>query len=497
MPRHFKALSSALAFALAVPPVITVTTAATVSLATLATLATMTPTTAHAGAFYLPERGGRALSLGGAFIAGVDDLNAQWLNPAGLTRLDKSLSLYLDFGLIFSDQRFLRQDSEEARRKDPTLAEGYPEVTDEGGPFPDPSLGIATNFGLKDWVFALGVYGPYAGTNKWPEDGPQRYSIINLQALELFVQLSAAWRPNDHFAVGVGLQSVTTGIKQRLKISAYPGVFGWNEQRDLDVLAEVDVTDPFSLSGNLGVLITPTSKDAAIGLDIGLSVQLPVAADASGKLSLQKPGHYYFSTTEIEGDKIEVSLDFPWIVRAGVRLYDEDLWSVELAAVFEAWSALDQIAVAPGEGGIAFVGVPGIGRYEVEPFALDASYEDVFSARVGASFAPGRGPLTLRMGTFFETGAPPSKTLTVLDIDGNKLGVTLGGTFEFGAFQIDLAAAWIETFEQTVTDSSKAQVNPIYLADPQPYDETGPSTIGNGTYSARNFILATSISAGF
>ena len=463
------------------------------------TTALLSTTSARPGAFYLPERGGRALSLGGAFIAGADDLNAQWLNPAALTRLShQKLSLYLDFGLIFSDQRFRRQDDPEAMRKDPLYADGFPEVSDEGGPFPDPSLGIATNFGLEDWVFALGVYGPYAGTNKWPEDGPQRYSVINLQAVELFVQLSAAWRPNKHLAVGAGLQWVTTTVKQRLKISAYPGVFGWQEQRDLDVLAEVDVADPFSLSGNFGLLITPTdTTDDAIDLDIGISVQLPVGAAADGKLRVQKPGHYYFSTTEIEGDAISLTLDFPWIFRAGARLYDGRLWSVELAAVYEMWSVLKTIDVTPGPDGIAFVGVPGIGRYTVKPFSLDVAYEDVLSARLGASFSPGEGPLTLRVGTFFETGAPPSRSLNVLDIDGNKLGVTLGATFAVGAFQFDLAAAWIETFERTVTDSTKVQVNPIYLADPQPYDETGPSTIGNGTYSARNFILATSISAGF
>jgi len=462
--------------------------------------ASLSATTAHAGAFYLPERGARALSLGGAFIAGVDDLNAQWLNPAGLTRLsDQSLSLYLDFGLIFSEQTFARQNDPEAMRKDPALADGFPEVSDSGGPFPNPSLAIATNFGLDNWVFALGVYGPYAGTNEWPEDGPQRYSVINLQAIELFVQLSAAFRPNRHFAIGAGLQWVTTGVKQRLKISAYPGVFGWREQRDLDVLAEVDVSDPFSISGNLGVLITPTSASPGGGLDldIGLSVQLPVAADAAGTLEVQKPGHYYFSTTEIVGDQIGLTLDFPWILRAGLRLYDGRLWSVELATVVELWSALDQIAVTPGDEGIAFSGVPGIGRYAVKPFALDVSYEDIISVRLGASLTPGNGPLTLRLGTFFETGAPPSQTLTVLDIDGEKLGVGAGATLYVGAFAIDLSFAWIETFERTVSDSTKAQVNPIYLADPQPYDETGPSIVGNGTYSARNFILATSISVGF
>jgi long-subunit fatty acid transport protein len=452
--------------------------------------------TAHAGAFYLPERGARALSLGGAFIAGVDDLNAQWLNPAGLTRLSHDLELSLDFGLIFSDQRFARLDSPEVMRKDPTLANGFPEVSDEGGPFPDPSLAAAFRL-TPDLVLAFGIYGPYAGTNTWPEDGPQRYSLINLQALEVFGQVSLAWRPSPHLSIGLGLQWVVTGVTQRLKISAYPGVFGWAEQRDLDVLAEVQVTDAFSPSGNLGLIVTPTSgATESWNLDIGLSVQLPVHADASGSLEVQKPGHYYFSTTTIEGDKIDVSLDFPWILRGGVRLYDPT-WSFELAAVAEFWSTLDRISVAPGEGGVAFVGVPGIGTYSVKPFDIKLDYRDIVSLRFGTSFTPARGPLTLRAGAFYESGAPPESTLSVLDIDGDKLGLTLGGTLELGAFEVDLSLGWIETFDRTVNSSEKAQVNPIYLADPGPYGDGDPTYVGNGTYAARNIILATTLSAGF
>lgn len=447
---------------------------------------------AHAGAFYIPERGARALSLGGAFIAGADDLNAQWLNPAALTRLSKDFALYVDLGLIFSDQSFARQSDEEVIRKDPTYADGIPSVSDEGPPFPDPSLAIATNFGLEDWVFCLGAYGPYAGTNQWPEDGPQRYSLVSLQAVEFFAQLSVAWRPSDRFSIGIGLQSVMTSIKQRLVISSYPGVFGWPEQRDLDVLAQVDVVDAFTPSGNLGLLITPVD-----GFDIGLSAQLPVSADLSGKLKTRRPSHYYFSDTQIVGDNINVKLDFPWIFRVGLRAFDPDLWSVELAAVLEMWSALDAISVAPGEGGIAFTNVPGIGTYNVKPFSIEQRYDDVVSIRLGGSWSPSRGDFTVRAGVFYETGAAPDETLSVLDIDGDKLGFAVGGTLRLGKFQIDLTAAWVETFERTVTNSEKTQVNPIYTADPTPYDETGPSTIGNGTYSARNIILATTFSAGF
>jgi hypothetical protein len=66
-----------------------------------------------------------------------------------------------------------------------------------------------------------------------------------------------------------------------------------------------------------------------------------------------------------------------------------------------------------------------------------------------------------------------------------------------GKFQIDLSAAWIETFQRAVPNSEKAQVNPIFSADDEPYGDTEPSYVGSGTYSARNFILATTFSAGF
>jgi len=447
---------------------------------------------AHAGAFYLPERGARALALGGAFIAGADDLNAQWLNPAALTRLSAGLSLYVDLGLIFSDQAFRRMDDLEVMRKDPAYADGFPTVHDASAPFPDPSLAVASNLGLEDFVFAFGVYGPYAGANKWPADGPQRYSLIDLQAVELFAQLSAAWRPSKYLAVGIGLQWVVTTIKQRLAISAYPGVFGWPEQRALDTLAEVDVIDAFSPSGDLGLLVTPLD-----GFDLGFSAQLPVKAEASGTLEVQKPSHYYFSPSEIQGDQIKVGLDFPLILRLGLRLYEDELWSVELASVYEMWSALAKIPVAPGGAGIAFVGVPGIGRYTVKPFDIKQDYQDVVSLRLGGWWAPGAGDYTLRGGVFYESGAPPDRTLTVLDIDGDKLGLALGLTVRLGELQLDVTAAWIDTFERTVTNSSKTQVNPIYAASPEPYADSEPSYVGNGRYSAKNFILATTFSAGF
>ena len=42
----------------------------------------------HAAGFYTTTSGAKALGRGGAYTAGVDDLSAQFHNPAGLVRID-------------------------------------------------------------------------------------------------------------------------------------------------------------------------------------------------------------------------------------------------------------------------------------------------------------------------------------------------------------------------------------------------------------------------
>ena len=43
---------------------------------------------AQASTYYLSDVGIRAFSRGGAYVAGADDISAQWYNPAALTRIN-------------------------------------------------------------------------------------------------------------------------------------------------------------------------------------------------------------------------------------------------------------------------------------------------------------------------------------------------------------------------------------------------------------------------
>ncbi len=443
---------------------------------------------AQAGGFFIPERGARELGRGGASVASVDTLNAQWLNPAALTRLRGRLSFYVDLGLIHTDQRFERADDDEVMRKDPRYASGFPGVENTAPLFPDPSLALASDFGTDFLVVALGVYGPYAGGQQWPDDGEQRYSLIRLQALAVYSQLSLALKLSDDLSVGVGLQAVSVDLRQRLAISAYPGVFGWAEQRDLDVPTEVAMSDLFTPAANFGVLYRLLPR-----LELGASLQLPVRAEPEGTLRLRVPDHFYFKDVVARGDAIEATLDFPAIARVGLRVVQDDQWDFELAAVYETWSRQEEIAIRPGPGGIQFDNVPGIGTYTVRPFALRQDYRDTWSLRVGGSWRP-LTDLTVRSGVYFETGAPPDRTASVLLVDNDKVGAGLGLTWRVGRFSFDAAAAVVRQQDRLVTNSEKTQVNPLYDADAGPYGEGGPNVVGDGLYQSTHAIFALSAS---
>src|SRR5580700_11501306 len=62
---------------------------------------------ARAAGLYFTDRGVRPMGRAGAFVAGADDLNAIWYNPAGLADAGTSVLVdfaYLDFSVDYTRQ---------------------------------------------------------------------------------------------------------------------------------------------------------------------------------------------------------------------------------------------------------------------------------------------------------------------------------------------------------------------------------------------------------
>lgn len=474
------------------------------------------PAEARAGGFFLPVRGARALSHGGAVFASGDDLNAMWSNPATLFRSSAKVAVWLDFALINLGATFHRTDHAQVLAYDDRYVGGFPKVSSNTW-FPDPALAVGSNFGLKKFMFVVGVYGPYAGMSSWPNDdakcspgqtsaacatqcfadpgscdwnrGPQRYSLIKPQRLLLSYQLSVSYRPIPEFSVGAGLFLASFMMKERMKISAYPGIFGWAEDPSLDALIELDAQDWVKVGAVVGVWGRPVKW-----LELGISYTTPLKVKATGTLHVRLPSHYYFSDTSVTGDKIQIDTNFPMALRLGARyVHPKGLFDVELGFTWENWSVHRAIVVRPTET-IQFENVPGLGSYRVKTFTVRESFHDTVSVHLGSSVKAYKEILEVRAGYFFELGAIPNRTYTVQTIDGNKHGLGLGLSARFWRMRLDVSYGLVMLANRTVTNSEKRQVNPLYEEDTGPYVSGRPTIVGNGQHTARYHILAMSLS---
>src|SRR5688500_10348533 len=68
---------------------------------------------AAAGGMVLPVRGVRTLERGGAFVAGADDADALWQNPAGLAHGDGlgTRQLMFDIAIVYQPVTYTRIDT--------------------------------------------------------------------------------------------------------------------------------------------------------------------------------------------------------------------------------------------------------------------------------------------------------------------------------------------------------------------------------------------------
>jgi long-chain fatty acid transport protein len=418
-----------------------------------ALLVVLTPSASFAGGYTLPIQSVRALSVGGALVAGAEGGDAFWYNPA---RLGDS-SLNLGVAIVALDATFTRAGGPQ---------DGV-SVSNEATPLPIPSVGLVWQLHERISI-GVGAYAPFGGQHRFAEDGPQRYALVsNDQTKLLFVHLAAAVRFGD-FRIGAGLQNVVASVSQRTMFSGYTGLFGWAEDPELDVLTELELHDPFTLTANFGA-----SYDLG-PVSFGASLQLPYSVGGEGLFRVRLPSSPFFDSASVDGNRVRVEIPFPLSVRGGVRWQIIPELAVEGAVNFEGWSVQDEVRIEPVDR-ITLRNVPSIGDYALGAVVLPRRMRDTFSMHLGADGQIMDG-LNVRGGAFYEPSAFGDETFSVAVMDGDKLGLTLGVSFDVGPVRVDVAAARIMQATRTVDNSEITQNNPT--------NPTQTETVGNGTYES-------------
>ncbi len=426
---------------------------------------------AVAAGFFLPTRGVESTARGGAsFAPHRADLDALWHNPAGLTHLE-NLQLTVDLAAVHvhvSHQRVPRQMDDGSTRTYDSVANAAPPNTIPtiliGGPTPHPDI---------SW--AAGAYTHYAAGARYPEEGPQRYVLIdNTDSAMGYLHGAISWQLTEELAIGAGLQNFMGTFQIYSRGSAYSGMFGDPEDEDLDIMSLFEMSSFFTPTANLGALYH--INDRLLG---GLSIQMPhLMRDRSATLQTRWPDHPSFDNAQTSGDEVDVAIPFPFYIRGGLR-YVGNRFDVEAALVYQHWSIVDEVIITPDD--VEVTGLPGVGSLPVEAFAVPQNFRNTFSIHLGGEFTV-MDTLDLRGGYVFERGAVPDENYSVFALDPDKHQFSAGASYHFGAWSVDAMAGAIVMPSKEITNSEVRQINP---SDP---DDEYTLIVGNGTYDHFGYL---------
>lgn len=476
---------------------------------------------AHAGGMFASPHGARPLGRGGAFVAGADDLNAIYYNPAGVAALDlvdaqseSGWSGLLDLGFVLQNVAYTRNENGIMR---PTV------YSDSGllgsAPFSIPQIAFARKL-RRSWgamAFGFGVWIPYTGLLRYPEPSygseqeiqqapdvaPQRYQLIGLHDGSLAkTTLLAVLNPvasfsllGDKLQLGIGPQLMIVYFRSKLMLSGCTQVQCRPEQPDFDtlVLAQAFAVVP---SANLGALYRPSPY-----VRLGLSFQLPFfIRSAKGTVDTRLPPNELFNGATVSGRDAALAMNLPPILRVGAELYplpkDRNRLRIELAYTAEFWSLQQDVQFIPQ--GISIENIKGLGSYELGPVALRRDMQTVHAVHLGLEGTIYKF-LGARLGGMFETNSMPDATVTVLTPDYYKGLISVGlfaQKIRFGKteWRFDLSYGRIIQPDRTVRpeDSLVYPSNPIR---PEPTSPPGVYGIGGGLYQVSYDIIAFGLSA--
>lgn len=432
---------------------------------------------AAAGGMYFTDRGVRPMGRGYAFVAGADDAQSLWYNPAGLAFAGDQI--FLDLSLTLLETDFTRVDGG---------GNELPTVSLESPPTPVPMLAITNDFGLEDWGFGLGVFAPNMIPLRWPKEvsvegasqpAPQRYSLYNLDgSAAVHIAAGAAWRPIPALSIGADVQFVVGSLTTETALSScdrvlctYPENPEWDAQSQMNLPV-------------FSVLATFGATYIAGPVRFGASFQLPHNLGGTATLKVRLPEAAIFDDAYVDGDQADVDLWMPWILRLGVEVRPVDRLRVEFATVIEGWGVQDALTVTPQD--IVLRNVTAIGDYPVGKIEVPRNMNNVLSLRLGGSLAVDpEQRVTVQTGINFETSSFSDEMLTPLTIDSGKVVLGIGVGWEVvDGFFLDASYGHVFVFDREVTTSQVPQTNAI---SPPPVDGApgtdAPVYVGNGTYA--------------
>lgn len=459
------------------------------------------------GGYFSGVKGARASGRAGAFTAKADDLSAVALNPAGLAHIETT-TLQVGNRFSYNSSEYSRAptlDWGNVQNGVPPYAEFSAVQNDQPLQAVDPFIGVATNFGLADWTFALAAYSPAGSArSEFPVDGGQRYMMVRRDVAIINYTASAAWRYRELFGLGASLQWIQVPwLDYEIVIDA--NQFGRTVNpvsSELDMRARISGSDPFTFNAILGGWVRPLPS-----LEIGLAAQIiPTAIKTSSHLDIDPVSSSINESATLQrngtpANDVTLTLPLPLTARVGVRyigLADgKELFDIELDVTYETWSRVERFTL-DGDGLVATLQNVDL---DVGVIEIEKQWQDTASVSLGGDYVVVPETVTLRAGTFYTSAVAKPSYANVDFASGQHVGGALGASLQIQNLELALAYEYRRQLSMDVSEGD-ARVYQEVPASPCEAPYTDPTTcneqflgqrspaVNAGRYDAQSHVVS-------
>lgn len=404
------------------------------------TLTCMLAASAFGSGFLIPEQGAKASALAGAFAATADDPSAIFYNPAGIAQ-QRNMAAYAGTTFINFTNEFV----------------GDPESPVTAGVegkynrhlFNVPNMYAVVPIG-NNFTFGVGVFAAFGLRTDWADPWAGRYVSKDADLKTTSVNPVIAWQTSDgRFAIGGGVEY----RRARVILNANRLAFNPFSGRVVDV-ANTRLASDYGddIGWNAGILFKPSPR-----FRIGASYRTDMDIDLEGDAEItQLPsGNAQFDAivgAQLPPDqKIETTFPFPSIATVGVAFSPTEKVTLEFDVMRTGWSAFDQLAVD-------FVATP------AASFVREQDWEDSNSYRLGYNHKA-NDMWDVRLGALYDQNPQPTRHVSPLLPDADRIGVTLGTGWHHGPFTADWSLLVLHFKDRDTQGINTEGFNGLYQTD--------------------------------
>jgi long-chain fatty acid transport protein len=402
------------------------------------------PASVHGSSFALESQGARAMGFSGAYVAQAADPSAIYYNAAGIAFL-KGQRVYVGglFGGLNTD----------FTGEGPNPPAGTLESSSRGlGVLP--ALYYSRPIG-ETAAFGIGVNVPFGFRSEWenPDQFTGRFLCLDCRVRSWGINPTFAWKVEDRFAIGGGLDLRFSNFKQVRRLGAEPNPFPVpTDVAELTFESGTEVGVGF----NLGLLASP-SEDFSLGLAYRHKVTIDHDAQAdfvqilTGNTAVDEAVRQGLPASQLA----TATFTYPASFTAGASLRRR-YWTVEADVTWTFWSDFDSIA-------LTFPSTPALDTL------LPQDYESTWRGAIGAEYLIG-DDWEVRGGYSYDRSPQPTETISPFLHDEDRHGFAIGGSYKYENLRLDAVARYLLYSNRSTQGTSRYDYNGLY--------ETGGFSLG-------------------